>query len=79
MTNYEQLFQTQMREPQFVNAYYAARVERIVDEMLAILKEKIVNNEPKESLIGLIESLQQQFDPNMPQESPPTQNPLAVG
>lgn len=29
MTNYEKLFQAQMQDPQFVNAYYEARVERI--------------------------------------------------
>ncbi|MDA3915343.1 MAG: hypothetical protein PF690_00015 [Deltaproteobacteria bacterium] len=34
MTNYEKLFKVQMQDPQFVNAYYEARVERIVDEML---------------------------------------------
>ena len=78
MTNCEQLFQTQMRDPQFVKAYYAALLERIVDEMPATLKQKIINNEPKETLIGLIDSIQQQLDPNVPQESPPTQNPLAV-
>ena len=29
MTNYEKLFKAQMQDPQFVNAYYEARVERI--------------------------------------------------
>lgn len=47
MTNYEELFHTQTQDPQFVKAYYQARVERIVDEMLEILKDKITHNEPK--------------------------------
>ncbi len=46
MTNYEKLFQAQMQDPQFVKAYYHARVERIVDEMLESLKYKIARNEP---------------------------------
>jgi len=69
MTNYEQLFQAQMQDPQFVNAYYEARIERIVDEMLDILKEKITHNEPKENLIRTIDSFQQQIHPTVSQES----------
>ncbi|MCD6295691.1 MAG: hypothetical protein J7M30_00895 [Deltaproteobacteria bacterium] len=69
MTNYEQLFQAQMQDPQFVNAYYEARIERIVDEMLEILKEKITQNESKENLIRAIDSFQQQIHPNVSQES----------
>ncbi|MBW1704774.1 MAG: hypothetical protein JRJ86_06360 [Deltaproteobacteria bacterium] len=69
MTNYEQLFQAQMQDPQFVNAYYEARIERIVDEMLEILKEKIAHNEPKENLIRAIDSFQQQIHPTVSQES----------
>ena len=68
-----------MQDPQFVNAYYEARVERIVDEMLDTLKDKIVNNEPKESLIRLIDSIRRQIHPNVPQESPPSQRPVAIG
>ena len=63
MTNYEKLFQAQMQDPQFVNAYYEARVERIVDEMLDTLKDKISRNEPKENLIQVIDSFQQQLHP----------------
>ena len=40
MTNYEKLFQAQMQDPQFVNAYYEARVERIVDEMFRYLERQ---------------------------------------
>ena len=69
MTNYEQLFQAQMQDPQFVNAYYEARIERIVDEMLEILKEKITQNESKENLIRAIDSFQQQIHPTVSQES----------
>jgi uncharacterized membrane-anchored protein YjiN (DUF445 family) len=69
MTNYEKLFQAQMQDPQFVNAYYEARVERIVDEMLDTLKDKISRNEPKENLIRVIDSFQQQLHPTGFQES----------
>ena len=69
MTNYEKLFQTQMQDPQFVKAYYEARIERIVDEMLDILKNKITRNEPKENLIRAIDSFQQQIHPTVSQES----------
>ena len=67
MTNYEKLFQAQMQDPQFVKAYYEARVERIVAEMLDTLKDKISNNEPKETLIRVIDSFQQQIHPNASQ------------
>ena len=69
MTNYEQLFQAQMQDPQFVKAYYEARIERIVDEMLDILKDKITHNEPKENLIRAIDSFQQQIHPTVSQKS----------
>ena len=69
MTNYEKLFQAQMQDPQFVKAYYEARVERIVDEMLDTLKEKISHNESKESLIRVIDSFQQQIHPTVSQDS----------
>ena len=51
MTNYEQFFHEQMQDPQFAKAYYEARLERIVSEMLETLKEQITRNEPKERLI----------------------------
>ena len=68
MTNYEKLFQAQTQDPQFVKAYYQARVERIIDEMLEILKNKITHNEPKENLIRAIDSFQQQIHPTVSQE-----------
>ena len=69
MSNYEKLFQAQMQDPQFVKAYYEARVERIVDEMFNILKDKIYHNESKESLIRMIDSFQQQIHTTDIQES----------
>jgi hypothetical protein len=59
MTNYEHLFQEHMKEPQFAKAYYEARLDRILTEMLNDLKVKISENEPKESLIRMIDSIQQ--------------------
>ena len=41
MTNYEKLFEAQMQDPQFVKAYYQARVERVLDELLESRKEDI--------------------------------------
>jgi hypothetical protein len=61
MTNYEQLFYDQMQDPKFAKAYYDARLERIMSEMLDALKEKIAQNEPKDSLMKLIDSFQQQI------------------
>jgi hypothetical protein len=61
MTNYEQLFHKHMQDPQFAKAYYEARLERVVGEMLEMLKEQITRNEPKERLIQTIDSLQQQL------------------
>ena len=69
MTNYEQLFQDQMQDPQFTKAYYETRVERIVNNMLETLKDKIVRNEPRENVIRLINSFQQQIHTIVPQES----------
>ena len=62
MTNYEQFFHEQMQDPQFAKAYYEARLERIVSEMLETLKEQITRNEPKERLIQTIDSLQQHLN-----------------
>jgi len=62
MTNYEQLFQEQMKDPEFSKAYYEAKLDRIIKELLENLKEKISNNEPKEALLKTIDSLQKQFD-----------------
>jgi len=70
MTNYEQLFHAQMQDPQFVKAYYEAQIERLVSEMLNTLKNKIIRNEPKENLIRVIESFQQDIYPTMPQKLP---------
>ena len=61
MTNYELLFQEQMKDPQFSKAYYEAKLDRIIKELLESLKEKISNNEPKETLLKTIDSLQKQF------------------
>ena len=61
MTNYEQFFQEQMQDAQFVTAYNEARIERLVDEMLTMLKEKIFHDESKENLLNMIDSMQQQI------------------
>ena len=61
MTNYEKLFQTQMQQPEFAKAYDDARLERIFSDMLECLKEKIVDNEPQEQLVRMIDSFQQQI------------------
>jgi hypothetical protein len=61
MTNYEKLFQEQMQNPEFAKAYYDARLERIFNDMLENLKEKISHNEPKEQLLQIINSFQQQI------------------
>jgi hypothetical protein len=59
MTNYEQLFQNQMKDPQFAKAYYESRLERMITDILDILKDRIYQNEPRENLIHLIDSIQQ--------------------
>jgi hypothetical protein len=61
MTNYEKLFQEQMKDPQFAKAYYDARLDRILKELFENLKEKISKNEPKKVLLKTIYSIQQQF------------------
>lgn len=61
MTNYEKLFQEQMKDPQFAKAYYDARLDRILKELLENLKEKISKNEPKEVLLKTIDSIERQF------------------
>ncbi len=61
MTNYEKLFQEQMKDPQFAKAYYDARLDRILKELFENLKEKISKNESKEVLLKTIDSIQQQF------------------
>ena len=61
MTNYEELFQEQMKNPEFAKAYYEAKLDRKLDEMLDDLKEKISKNEPKEILLNTINSFQKQI------------------
>ena len=61
MTNYEKLFQDQMTNPEFANAYYEARIERILNNLLDDLKAKISRDEPKEVLLKSIELMQQQI------------------
>ena len=61
MTNYDILFQEQMNNPEFAKAYYEARIERQIDEILQDLKEKICRDEPKELLIRTIEKFQKQL------------------
>lgn len=61
MTNYEKLFQEQMKNPKFAKAYQEAKLERKLEEMLEDLKEKISKNESKEVLLETIESLQKQI------------------
>ena len=61
MTNYEILFQEQMNNPEFAKAYYEARIEKQIDQILQDLKEKISRDEPKELLIETIERFQKQL------------------
>ncbi len=61
MTNYDKLFQEQMHNPEFAEFYAEARLERRIDEMLEILKQKISDNEPKEVLLKTVASIQQQI------------------
>lgn len=61
MTNYEKLFQDQMKDQQFAKFYAEARVERMMNEVLDDLKKKISDNEPREVLLETIDSIQRQF------------------
>jgi hypothetical protein len=61
MTNYEKLLRDQMKDPQFAKAYLDARLERLLIEFLENLKEKISQNEPKETLLRTIDSMQEQI------------------
>ncbi|MCP4106637.1 MAG: hypothetical protein GY749_14055 [Desulfobacteraceae bacterium] len=61
MTNYEKLFQDQMKDQQFAKFYAEARVDRMMNEVLDDLKKKISENEPREVLLETIESIQRQF------------------
>lgn len=61
MTTYEKLFQVQMKNPQFAKAYYEVRLDRMLNELLESLKEKISSNEPKQVLLETIDSMQKQL------------------
>ena len=61
MTNYEKLFQEQMKDPEFAKAYYESRLERIFNDLLEKLKEKIASDEPKEILLKTIDNMQHQL------------------
>lgn len=61
MTNYEKLFQKQMKDPEFAKAYREARLERMLTEFLENLKDRISKDEPKEVLLNTINSMQRQL------------------
>jgi len=69
MTNYEKLFQEQMKDPEFAKAYHDARVERMLNEFLENLKEKISRDESKEALLNTINSIQRRLASLQTQES----------
>ena len=62
MTNYEKLFKQQMQNDEFVKAYQEAHIERVLNEFLDNLKEKISRNESKENLLCTIDSMQRQLN-----------------
>ena len=61
MTNYDKLFQGQMKDPEFAKAYREARWERLLTEFLESLKDKISKDESKENLLNTINSMQKQL------------------
>ena len=61
MTNYEKLFQKQMKDPYFVKVYNEAKLERMLNEFFENLKEKISMNESKDVLLRTINSMQRQI------------------
>ena len=61
MTNYEKLFDEQMKDPEFAKAYREARLDRMLNEFLESLKDKISKNEPKENLLNTINLMQRQL------------------
>ncbi len=62
MTNYENLFKEQMKNPLFAKSYYESRVDRMLSDLLENLKEKISNNESKEKLLKTIDDMKKQLD-----------------
>ncbi len=62
MTNYEKIFNEQMKDPQFEKAYYEARLDRIMTALLENLKEQISRDEPKEVLLETINSMQKRLN-----------------
>ncbi|KPA15846.1 hypothetical protein MHK_003985 [Candidatus Magnetomorum sp. HK-1] len=78
MTNYEKLFRDQMKSSEFANAYYEARIGRIVCEKLSMLKEKIYHNEPKEKLIQIIDSIHQNIYLHNSQDTHTTYNSMQI-
>ncbi|MGE0087498.1 MAG: hypothetical protein AB7S75_24075 [Desulfococcaceae bacterium] len=65
MTNYEKLFQEHMKNPEFAKFYFEAGTERMLNELLDSLKQKISDNEPHEILLKTVESIQVQIRDNL--------------
>jgi hypothetical protein len=61
MTNYEKLYQEQMKDPEFAKAYKDARLERMLNEFLENLKERISRDESEETLLNTINSMQKRL------------------
>lgn len=60
--NYENFFQEQIKNPEFAKAYREARLERILNEVLEILKEQIYKNESKGTWLKTIDTMEKQLD-----------------
>ncbi|MCH8127183.1 hypothetical protein IIC38_14700 [candidate division KSB1 bacterium] len=61
MTNFDKLFNEQKKDPEFVKAYHEAGIERLLNDFLDNLKERISKGEPKEVLLISINSMQRQI------------------
>jgi aspartate/glutamate racemase len=61
MTNYEKLFKEQMQDSQFAKVYYESRIDRMINDLLESLQEKISNNESKEELLKTIDDMRKQL------------------
>jgi hypothetical protein len=57
MTNFDKLFEKEMKNPEFVYHFEKAKFERKVIENLNIIEEKIKNEKPSlDAIISMIDS-----------------------
>ena len=62
MTNYEELVQEYMKDPEFAKGYLEEKRKLDLEDKLEELKQKVLNSEPKEEIVKIIETIKSHIE-----------------